>query len=253
MTQPTKGYLLVASSHPNFYSLAINCAESILDYNPEAKITLFTEERFMDSRTDIFDNVFFCSDHYRSKLYGMANTPYDITFYIDVDSEIEHEDISNVFNCLGNSDLVFTPINKDNEYAYVSPYFNERKEDFYSFKLHGGFCLYDSRNPLVKDFMSDWWEYYQLQYADKWWPDDQETYPKHLKKWDQFTLWWLVNKVPKYKDLKINIFDDWARWNWACTYTDTRTHIDKPVIIRHMSSQVQKWGPELSTAGLADV
>ena len=103
--KPSKGYLVVASRKPNFYSLAINCIESIKDYYPDAKCCLVTEEKFLDGREDIADDLIFCDDHYRAKLWGMANSPYDITMYIDADSEIEHEDIATVFDELNNKDL----------------------------------------------------------------------------------------------------------------------------------------------------
>ena len=105
--KPSKGYLVVASRKPNFYSLAINCIESIKDYYPDAKCCLVTEEKFLDGREDIADDLIFCDDHYRAKLWGMANSPYNITMYIDADSEIEHEDIATVFDELNNNDMMY--------------------------------------------------------------------------------------------------------------------------------------------------
>ena len=55
--KPSKGYLVVASRKPNFYSLAINCIESIKDYYPDAKCCLVTEEKFLDGREDIADDL----------------------------------------------------------------------------------------------------------------------------------------------------------------------------------------------------
>ena len=76
MTEPTKGYVLVASKKINFYRYAINLAESILDYYEDAKITLFTEPwMFEEGHRELFDNVEWCSDHYRAKLDGMRRFP----------------------------------------------------------------------------------------------------------------------------------------------------------------------------------
>ena len=108
MSEPTKGYVVVASRTKFFYVSAINLIESILDFHPEAKITLVTEERFLDKRSEVCDKIIFCDDHKRAKLWGMARTPYDITFYIDADTECEHEDIANVFDLLGDDDIQFT-------------------------------------------------------------------------------------------------------------------------------------------------
>ena len=77
----SKGFVIVASKNHNFYIYACNLMESIKDFYPEALITLVTEERFLDDRADEADQVIFCDNHYRAKLWGMANSPYDITMY----------------------------------------------------------------------------------------------------------------------------------------------------------------------------
>jgi hypothetical protein len=91
------------------------------------------------------------------------------------------------------------------------------------------------------------WDWYNLtvdQYANRWWPTkedgtwDEETYPRSLARWDQFSLWWLTNKEPKYKDLKHGIMDDDARWNWFSKYKFK--HNEKPIVIRHYSSSSAK-------------
>jgi hypothetical protein len=78
-----------------------------------------------------------------------------------------------------------------------------------------------------------------------WWPtledgvtEDLENYPATLKRWDQFSLWWLVNKEPKYKDLKVGILEDDARWNFYSKYK--YEHNKDPVVLRHYSSSGAK-------------
>ena len=125
--KPSKGYLVVASKKPNFYSLAINCIESIKDYYPDAKCCLVTEEKFLDGREYVADDLIFCDDHYRAKLWGMANSPYDITMYIDADAEIEHEDIATVFDELDGNDMMFHELDKKYNKVYANKTFHIRK------------------------------------------------------------------------------------------------------------------------------
>jgi len=233
MQNKNQGYLIVASRKKSFYVSAMNLIESIRDYHPEAKFALFTEKRFMDHRCDNIDYVFECGGHIREKMYGMANSPFDQTFYIDADCECSHEDIANVWDHLKDNDLVFVKLTKDKEAQRV---FVEVNFDGNSLELCGGVCLYNSEKPIVKEFMQDWYDLFLKQEAKTWWP---EGYPTSLARWDQFTLWWLVNKVEKYKDLKIDIFEDNYRWNWFAPFgfnTDgTHRLVNKEPVIIHYS------------------
>tara|TARA_R110002153_G_scaffold101711_9_gene237954 strand:- start:4236 stop:4976 length:741 start_codon:yes stop_codon:yes gene_type:complete len=243
MTEPTKGYLVVASRTKFFYVSACNLIESILDFDPDAKVCLVTEERFLDDRgRKISDQIVYCDDHKRAKLFGMAKSPYDITFYIDADCEVEHEDITTIFDLLDGNDLSFTGLPEERSYCYAELHFPGGK-----FELCGGVCLYDMRNPLVREFMQEWYDLTVAQYGGTWWPTkedgvtwDEDLYPRSLARWDQFSLWWLVNKEPKYKELNVGILDDDARWNWFTKYR--KPHNKKPIVIRHYSSAAAKQG-----------
>jgi len=246
-TPPTIGYVIVASRKKFFYVSAINLMESIKDHYPEAKITLVVEERFLDGNEKIADNIIFCDDHARAKLIGMAKSPYDITFYVDADIECEHEDISTIFDKLDGHDIMFTGLPADRHYCYAEVFFDgARKADGTKagFELCGGVCLYDMRKPLVREFMNDWYNLTVAQYARLWWPtnedgtEDLKNYPATLKRWDQFSLWWLTNKEPKYKDLKVGILEDDARWNYYSKYK--YDHNKEPVVLRHYSSSGAK-------------
>ena len=117
---PSKGYVIVASKKINFYRYAVNLAESIIDYYEDAKITLVCEEwMFEEGHRDLFDNVEWCSNHYRAKLEGMARSPYDLTAYLDVDMEVEHEDIAIIFDELGDSEVMFAALTDDRSYVYA--------------------------------------------------------------------------------------------------------------------------------------
>ena len=69
---PSKGYVVVASRKKFFYISALNLIESIREFYPDAKVCLVTEERFLDGREKIADEVVFCDNHKRAKLWGMA-------------------------------------------------------------------------------------------------------------------------------------------------------------------------------------
>ena len=92
--------------------------------------------------------------------------------------------------------------------------------------------------------MKDWYDLTIEQYEGRWWPKDKDgkedlkNYPASFKRWDQFSLWWLVNKEPKYKDLKVGIFNDDARWNFYNGYR--HDHNKGPIVIRHYSSAAAK-------------
>lgn len=243
MNTSSKGFVIVASRNSNFYIYATNLAESIKDFYPEAQITLVTEERFIDERADVADTIIHCDDHYRAKLWGMAQTPYDITMYVDADMDCEHEDIMTVWDNMKDYDMVFHELTKEREKFYAVRYFDyQGRREMYT--LCGGVCLYRSSNPLVREFMEDWFELFNKQQNNMWKPDgfDDEQWRRDLKHFDQTTLWWLVNKVDKYKDLKIGFFDDDIRWNYFTQYQyeNLVSKEGKPPILRHYSGSLKK-------------
>ena len=243
MKEQTKGFVIVASKNQNFYKYAINLIQSIKDYYPEANITFVTEERFLDGQEEEADQVLFCDDHYRAKLTGMAMSPYDITMYIDADMECEHEDIATVWDDMKDYDMVFHELTEERgKYYAIREFKLDGKTEQY--RLCGGVCLYRSENPLVMEFMRDWDELYRKQKGNEWRPPGFETdvWNADLKHFEQTTLWWLVNRVEKYKDLKIGIFDDDIRWNYFTQYgyQGFKSKSGKPPILRHYSGCLQK-------------
>ena len=72
MTEPTKGYVIVASRKKYFYISALNLIDSIREFYPDANVCLVTEEKFVDDRgrKDV-DVIIHCDDHKRAKLKGM--------------------------------------------------------------------------------------------------------------------------------------------------------------------------------------
>jgi hypothetical protein len=240
-TEPTKGFLLVASTRPRFFDLAINAINSIRDNYPDAKVCLVTEEAFCDGRESIADHLIYCSNHVREKLWALDKTPFDITMYIDADVEIIHEDIEFAFDQLKGNDIAFVdlPVDKDSLFAI-------RKWPGGEMKLCGGIVLYDIRKPIVQSFMKMWNEYYRNQFAGNWWPaykdgkKDFDLHPEVLRQFDQFTLWFLTEEHPYYKDLKVGVFEDGERWNWYMRYeVKGFTKPEKGVIIQHYSGLLE--------------
>jgi hypothetical protein len=226
---PSKGFIVVATNYKAFYELAVFCGESLKDYWPEAHVTLFTEEKFIDDRArETFDNIITegVPSHYRAKLWALANTPYDVTCYLDADMEIVHEDIKTVFDLL--------PEGKDVALTKVRPY-NARISRFPGGELtmHCGFLVYRKTKHTIK-FMERWWEQYLFQRAvDKnnaaVWNFDEKKYPKELRIFDMFAFWWVYNidKLP----LDVVFIEDDARWNFHHGYLSTEAK--KPVVIYH--------------------
>jgi|TARA_B110000908_G_C10240835_1_gene445957 hypothetical protein len=240
---PSKGFVIVASKNQNFYTYAVNLIESIRDYYPEAKICLVTEEHFLDDRADEADKIILCDDHYRAKLWGMAQSPWDITMYVDADMDCEHEDIAKVWDEMKDYDMVFHALTPEREKYYAIREF-AYGSGTEKFTLCGGVCLYNSAKPLVREFMEDWFELYNKQQRDMWRPEgfNKEQFDRDLRHFDQTTLWWLTEKEEKYKDLKIGIFYDDIRWNYFTQYAyEGLKSIDgKPPILRHYSGSLKK-------------
>lgn len=241
---PTRGYIVVASRKKFFYDSAINLIDSLRDFDPNAKICLATEERFLDGAEHLADDIIFCGEHARSKIDGMANSPYDHTFYIDADCEVIDKDISTVFDKFDGNDVLFTYLAPERSYCYVEVKFPAGK-----FEWCGAVCLYDMTKPIVREFMRDWYELTVKQYSNQWWPTiegtnewDTVNYPRSLARWDQFSLWWLVNKDPKYcgGKLKVGRLDgeEDARWNHYSLYREN--HSKGEPIIWHFSSAKAK-------------
>jgi hypothetical protein len=269
---PTKGFLTVATKRKQFLMSADNLKESLLDHYPEAKFTLFTEQHFIDDPScqnyfRDFDQVLPTpSNTNREKMWGMANSPYDLTFYMDADIEIVHKDISNVFDHLedGKYDMAYVNLTKAAAKHFVDwewgpNLYDDGWKGVPDHLAHcGGVALYDTRNPLINEFMLDWYNLYLEQRVGQWRPKEFDNIKVgDFRVWDQLTLWWLIYHSPKYKSLKWKFFDDNYRWNYFTSfgfnkdgshnchmadpnrdYWKTNPH---PIVI-HYSSAMDKFG-----------
>ena len=113
------GVVLIATVFKKYYDSACLLADSIKQYYPNCKVTLFTEEKFVNKNSEVFDSVITdlpntpddeaLSVKCRAKMWGMANTPYDVTLYLDSDMMVVDEEFSTVFDKI-----------KDNEGRYFA-------------------------------------------------------------------------------------------------------------------------------------
>jgi len=195
------GYVYVASVSEAYYKAAVHSAQSLKDYYPDAKITLFTHEKFIQDKDRIFfENVVTnIPIHIRAKMFGMARTPYDKTLYLDADTEIRSERIKEVFDILGNNDIMFTKI-----VPHVSN--TKRVDDNNDLEYHGGIILYNNK-PLTISLVNDWYDYYLTQKNVKDWSSSIfKDFNPQMQPWDQFTIWYLLHKDPSYKKIKHKLF-----------------------------------------------
>jgi len=206
------GYIYVATVKKCFYESACYSALTLRDYYPDANITLFTHEKWVDKNSDVFDNVVTkdVPEDIRAKMWAMARTPYNKTFYLDADTEIRSSEISKVFDQLDeNYDLVMGQVR---EYAHAIVKFPGGR-----FKWHCGVCVYNNKSVTL-ELMQDWYDFWVLQqehYKNNTWDLDDTLYPRtKLWHWDTWTFWRLLNLEGYKEKIKIKSFDNFAKWNW---------------------------------------
>jgi len=218
------GYLYVASVNKAYYYAAKKSAESLLDFYPEAKITLFTHEEWVEGEDyKIFDNIITdgVPNHIRAKLWALSQTPYDLTLYLDCDTLIEHEDISYVFDHIGDNDIIFT---RNRPYNAKITKLSDTEEMIY----HCGLLLYRN-NEQTKNLMDNWYADYLKQREPNW---DSSPYPYQVRNWDTFTMWNLLTN--SNHNVKVGDFPSPdARWNFVIGYKDSELDNTDRVIFHY--------------------
>jgi len=202
------GYVYIASLSKAYYKAAVNSAISLRDHYPEANITLFTHEVFLqDNDRKFFNNIITnIPVHKRAKMWGMAKTPYDKTLYLDSDTEIRSERIKDVFDILDKNDIMFTKI-----VPHVSN--TRRIDDNNDLQYHGGVILYNNKKPTIK-LINEWYELYAEQVKCSWSKSQFAQYDPKMKPWDQFTIWYLLQQK-EYKKIKHDFFPNGGtEWNF---------------------------------------
>lgn len=206
--EPKKGFIYVASKSYIYYELGLRACQSLKDCFPDANVTLFTHEKFVDKRSDIFDNIIIdIPIHYRAKMWCMARTPYDKTVYIDVDSQVKRRKVKDMFNFLDDCDMFFgrpEPYtvadikwsHMDKAMTIVPPY-------------HGALCGYNKTDHTI-DFLQTWYDEYIKQISTPW-PYHEHHYPE-WRNFDMFTLWRMTskrfNEFDRFNDLNIKLIPD---------------------------------------------
>ncbi len=218
------GFLYVASLRKGYYRAAKNSAISLRDYYPEANITLFTHEDWVQEEDyDIFDNIITedVPRHKRAKLWALDKTPYDLTLYVDCDTEIEHEDIKNVFDLIPDDvDILFTA---NRPYNAALTKLSETEE----MTEHCGLFLYRNNEQTLK-LMTSWWGEYIKQNEPGY---DMLHYPESAKQWDTFTMWRLLT----YGNTGVRharFPEPDARWNYISGYKEEELQ-GQPAVIYH--------------------
>lgn len=216
------GYIIVASMRYPFYESACYCAETLKDYYPEASVTLFTHEDWVDFKADVFDNVITgVPSNNRAKLWALSKSPYDRTMYLDADCEIMHEDISTVFDTIGDDHITVSKV-----YPYMAAV-----STFPGGELthHMGVFVY-KKDPQLYEMFDQWYTMYIKQRTEPWDLDDK-LYPKDiLFQWDMFTWWRLINIEGWGDRIRVGFWDDGPRWN----FHNLRANENKdPIIVYH--------------------
>tara|TARA_B100000085_G_C18483117_1_gene488206 strand:+ start:382 stop:1092 length:711 start_codon:yes stop_codon:yes gene_type:complete len=216
------GFVYVASVNKQFYYAALYSAQSLLDFYPEAKITLFTHETWVcDEAREIFDQIITegVPNHIRAKLWALSKSPYDTTLYIDCDTTIQSEEISEVFDLLGDNDIIFT---RNRPYNAKITKLSETEEMIY----HCGLFLYNTKT--TKDLMDSWYTGYLEQNDPRW---DPSPYPEEVRKWDTFTMWNLLTNGNF--QVKVGEFPaPDAKWNFVNGYKEEEL-MGEEIVIQH--------------------
>tara|TARA_B110000967_G_scaffold209852_1_gene268107 strand:- start:5807 stop:6526 length:720 start_codon:yes stop_codon:yes gene_type:complete len=236
----SNGFLYVASVNKAYYYAAKRSAESLLDFYPEANITLFTHEEWVEPEdSELFENVITegVPNHIRAKLWALSKSPYDKTLYVDCDTLIEHEDIVDVFNLIDtDTDVLFT---RNRPYNAKITKLSETEEMIY----HCGLVLYRN-NSQTNRLMDAWYHNYRIQCKPDW---DSTPYPYDVRRWDTFTMWNLLANTDH--GVKVGEFPEPdARWNFVIGYRDDELQGQERVIIHYTIPESEKYRYEIYSA-----
>ena len=226
---PENGFVIVASLKERFYKAAIECAESVKLFWPEAHITIFVdhEEWIKPSDYNVADYIVHWEvpKHIRAKLWALGQTPYKgITCYLDADMYCQHEDVEFIFDQLPDDlDLLFTKIRPYN--AKVTKLTNTEE-----MTAHCGMFIYRN-NPQTLALMDSWYGEFLYQQDPK---NDIGNYPEDCRKWDTFTMWKLLNNsehgVKWAEDLH-------CKWNFVNGYTEDELGDEERVMYHYTIPQ----------------
>lgn len=123
-----RGVVMVATRNDGYVVLAASCAASIRHHLPDLPITLFTNVRAIPPEYAApFDAIVEIESPTRHKLdwanglmdkiRGIRQSPYERTFYIDVDTVVRSPALADSFAMLDEHDLLITECAEDASYS----------------------------------------------------------------------------------------------------------------------------------------
>ena len=115
----TKGILIQAFGHNNYYQMAVVIAASIKANEPDMPICLVTDNTIHIAHAKLFDSIILpikesiinkgVTEYIKAKLFMYDYSPFDETIFLDVDQIIiKGRKLSTVFDELKNIDITFS-------------------------------------------------------------------------------------------------------------------------------------------------
>lgn len=239
----SEGFIYVASRLKLFYELALYSAESLKDFNPHSNVTLFTHAAWVDERAEkLFDLII--TDipvHKRAKMWCMARTPYDRTFYNDVDSQVVRSGLSKAFSEIDDYDMMFTNgtwhATASHKFAFIDKNYTIKPT------YHGAVCCY-KKTDLTVDFMQTWFDEYHKQNTSPDWPYEDFA-DRSWKGFDMFTLWRMTSgrydEFDRFNQLKIKL----GPKKYNSTIHDGPESVRKPFVLQIDKDSIQRKMPNL--------
>jgi hypothetical protein len=231
----TKGYLYVATLSKAYYRAMVHSIQSLKDEVPDAKVAVFTHKDWVDKKDEhLFDHLVTpVPTSIRTKLWALDKTPFDLTLYVDCDTYILTEEIDDVFDLIGDADVMMTenrPYNAkvvyfskdDQEYKGSKgrelDHFNQdhlklfRDGKACKMRWHCGLFVYrknDRTDKLWQLWLSTWRKHNETENGHK-------PFPKEVRFWDTFAFYRILEENPDLVDIRK--FPGDAKYNWITGY-----------------------------------
>ena len=256
-----KGYLLVATLSKPFYDAGIMAIQSLKDEVPDAKVAFFTHADWIqDEHRHLIDHLITpVPVHCRTKLWALPKTPFDVTCYLDVDSFVISPEIEEVWDLLGDHDVVMSenrPYNAKVVYFthddQVGPgipgeelnHYDEKHMQLFrdgkahKFRWHCGMFVW-KKNERTQRLWHEWMKWYRRHTVDK----NTSPFPSGLSYWDTFAFWRALYENPDM-DVKIGRLKNDAKYNFVTGYRESELRSGHKKAVLHYTIP-----PELSVEG----
>jgi len=232
-----KGYLLVSTMSRAFYEAMVMAVESLKDEVPDAKVAVFTHEEWIrDQDRPLFDHIVTpVPVHVRTKLWALEQSPFDKTIYLDCDIFVLNNEIEEVWDHLGDHDVVMSenrPYNAKVVYfthddqvgpgikgAELEHYRSEhmdlyRQGKAHKFQWHCGMFAWN-KNERTQKLWQEWLKWYRRHTEQTTSP-----FPRGLAYWDTFAFWRALYENPEL-NVDIKRMPNDAKYNFVTGYKET--------------------------------